>query len=579
VGTVSSIGTNEDWERFFDYIFGGESGYVYSPTKDPETGSFQKYHFQWPQEKAAFFRHIETHTKSREVYYAPALFASRGAEKEDFKGSYFVWCEFDGNAPDAVEGIPEPSLKLQSSTSGHQHWYWKLDGFVYDIDVVESISQKLAYHLGADTGSWNGNRVLRPVGTKHHESGNTVKVLRWDERPSSIADFIGLPDMPIKVVDADDIKTIPLILDVIAKYPWPPEVFKFFKEPTMPKGSRTSALTKLGHFCMELGMTNAETLAVFYHADERWGKFKNRNDRKRRLVDLINYCRARHPVNPVGEEVENRFKVYTFEEFQNTDFQLEWLLPDLLHKKGLFIIGGPPRVGKSQTSLRFAEKMAKCQSFLRWEPTRPIRTLFISMEMPGEELKHFMDIMQMEDTNGLLKENLLIMPLGHSIGLKHKDSQTHLNKVMEKYQPDIVMMDSLGVAISDDMSSDKIVLDTFKYVNESLRNEFGAAVWFIHHPRKEQIGNKKPNKLDDLYGNRYISAAVTSAINLWPVGDEIEVSCLKMRMVKEFQPFRIRRSPTLEFEISSSKMSKDAQIFHADQADNVGMSDGGMVGM
>lgn len=552
---------HEDWERFFDFIYRGETGYVYSPTKDPESGSFQKYHFQWPQEKAAFFRHLENQTKTKEVYYAPALFANRGAEKEDFKGSFFVWCEFDGNAPDNVANIPEPSLKIQSSTSGHQHWYWRIDGFIHDIDVVENISQKLAYYLGADTGSWNGNRVLRPVGTIHHESGKTVQVLRWDERPCSVADFIDLPDLPVKLINEGDIRTVPLVLDVIAKYPWDKEVFEFFREKEMPVGSRTSALTKLGHYCMEMKMTNAETLSIIMSADDRWGKFKNRNDRKRRLLDLINYCRARHSIDPVGEEVASEFKVYTFEEFQNSDFQLEWLFPDFLHKKGLFIMGGPPRVGKSQTSLRFAEKMAKCEPFLIWKPDRPIRTLFVSMEMPAEELKFFLDIMQMSDPNGMLKENFLLMPIGHSIGLRDKDSRLKLNRTIEKWKPDVIMMDSLSAGISDDMSSDKIILDTFKYVNKVLRNELGAAVWFIHHPRKEQVGNKKPSKLDDLYGSRFISASVTSAINLWPSVGEIEVSCLKMRMAKEFQSFRITRTNNLDFEISTSRLSKDAPIF------------------
>lgn len=562
MGTVSSINdTTEEWERFFDYIYGNESGYVYSPTKDPETGSFQKYHFQWPQEKAAFFRHLSIHSKDREVYYGPALFSTRGAEKSDFKGTYFVWCEFDGNAPDSVVDVPEPTLKVQSSKSGNEHWYWKLDGFVQDIEVIEGVSQKLAYHLGADLGSWNGNRVLRPVGTTHHESGKKVTILRWDERPRSIADFVSLPELPVKILDENDIKVIPFVLDVIAKYAWVKEIFDFFKEPTMPKGSRTSALTKLGHYCMEMGMTNAETLSILSSADDRWGKFKNRSDRKKRLIDLINYCRARHPVDPIEEEVEPGLKVYTFSEFQNTDFQLDWLVPDFLHKKGLFVIAGPPGVGKSQLSLRAAEAFSRGKDILGWRAQRPLRSLFVSMEMPAEEVKYFLDVMRMDDEDGMLTENFQIMPLGHSIGLKTKQGQKELDKVMEKYRPDIIMLDSLGIAINDELSSDKVVMDTFDYVNRHLRNEYEAAVWFIHHPRKEQIGNKKPNKLDDLYGSRFITAAATSAIGLWPSGDEIEVNCLKMRMVPEFKPFRMKRKTGIVFERTNTRIGKDTPIF------------------
>lgn len=549
MGTVSSITSYEEWERFFDYIYGDESGWVYSPTKDPESGSFQKYHFMWPTEKAAFFRHLEIHSSTKEVYYGPALYTGRGAEKSDFKGSSVVWCEFDGSAPDSSDTIPEPTLKIQSSTSGHEHWYWKLDGFITDIDIIEDISRRIAYHLGADTGCWNGNRVLRPVDTKHHESDLYVKILRWDERSTGLSDFVGLPEFPSKIVLENDIHFIPQAFDVVAKYPWPTEAMELFKADIVKPG-RSAALAKLGHYCIEVGTTNAEALSLLYHADDRWGKYKRREDRKKTLLDIINYCRAKHPQNPVEEELKPQLKVYTFEEFKNSDFELKWLVPELLHEKGLFMIGGPPAVGKSQVSLRFAEKMAKMEPFLLWKSSRPIKTMFVSMEMPAEELKYFLNIMDMGDKDGLLRENFLIVPLGYSIGgLKNPAAQAMLNEAMEKHRPDIVMMDSLGTAIHDELTSDKVIINSFDYVNKMLRNHFGAAVWFIHHPRKEQIGNKKPNKLDDLYGNRYITTAVTSAINLWKGSTGIEVNCLKMRMIKEFDEFVAKRTGNLDFEI------------------------------
>lgn len=560
MGTASGS-MQDEWERFFGYIFGDQTGWVYSPTKDPDTGNFQQYYFQWPEEKKSFYRHIELNKENREVYYGPALYANRGSEKVDFKGTQFVWCEFDGNAPDSVVDIPEPTLKVKSSVKGHEHWYWKLEGFIDDIAVVESISQKLAYHLGADLGSWNGNRVLRPVGTTNHKRKSEVVALRWDERPVSIADFVSLPKLPIQLLGEDDIRDVPLVLDVIAKYPWDSDNFNFFRETTIQEGHRSAALAKLGHICMEMGMSNAEALCLLYHADDRWGKFKDRSDRKKQLIGIINYCRARHPVNPIKEQVEApKIPVFTFEEFKAIKLKLEWLVPDLLHKKGLFLVAGPPGVGKSQATLRAAEKFARADTWLKWKAERPIRSLFLSMEMPTEELLYFLDIMKMEDKDGQLRENFLISPLGHSIGLGDKKAQADLSRTVEKYQPDVIMMDSFGVAVGDELSSDKVILSTLEYVNKTLRGEFGAAVWFIHHPRKEQIGNKRPNKLDDLYGSRYISAAVTSAVNFWPTGDEIEVSCLKMRMVQQFKPFRIKRSVDIDFKIQAARVGRDVDI-------------------
>ena len=51
----------------------------------------------------------------------------------------------------------------------------------------------------------------------------------------------------------------------------------------------------------------------------------------------------------------------------------------------------------------------------------------------------------------------------------------------------------------------------------------------LHHPRKGQEGNRKPSKLDDLYGSRWIPAGAGSVISLWgQAGDPIvELSHLK----------------------------------------------------
>ncbi len=568
--SVNSLSTTDELARFFDYLYGEQEGFVYSPTKHPEQLTWEQYFFAWPTEKERLIRHVEQYSPTHEVYTGPALFSKRGGEKEDFAGSSFVWAEFDGKIPSSLESVPEPSIKVQSSESDHQHWYWKLDGFITDPDVIEDISQRLAYHLGADLGCWNANRVLRPPGTIHHESSQTVSVLRWDVRNLSITDFIDLPALPVKLVKTSDIKFIPTALDVIAKYGWSTEDFAFFKLPKLAtkegkpegQGHRSAGLAKLGHICMEMGMSNAETLAILLSADDRWGKFAKRKDRKDQLLGIINYCRTRHPVDViVPENEESRLRVFTYEEFMNTEIKVEWLVEGLLHAKGCLSLSGPPGVGKSQLTIRMAEKLAKGETMFKWQVQRPTRTLMVSMEMPHEELKHFMDVMRLKDPDGMMRDNFMIMPIGSSLKLGSKHSQFELNKVIEKFQPEVIMFDSLGVALGDEISSDSLILNTFDYVAQTLRIEFGAACWFIHHHRKAQIGNKKPDKLDDLYGSQYIGAALSTAIGLWPVGSEgkeIEVSCLKLRMSEKFKPFKIKRVPGLDFEIVTDRPSTTA---------------------
>lgn len=549
VGTIHPLGVaTSELEQFFDFMYGDERGFVYSPTKNPVTHAFEQYYFQWPTEKKALLNHVRRYSSTHEVYYGPALFESRDATKESFRGTHVVWAEFDGVLPDSLNGVPHPSVKIQSSTATHQHWYWKLTDFIQDAALAEDISQRITYHLQADLSCWNANRVLRPPGTIHHESALQTTILRWDTQTHDLLAFAKLPELPVKLLGIGDIHAVPETIDVICKYEFVDEAIELFKTKSIQKGERSSATAKMAHFCMEMGMTNAETLSILYNVDDRWGKFKNRTDRKERLLGLINHVRSLHPVDIVERDAESIFRIYNYIEFMATELKIEWVIPDLVHAKGLISISGPPEVGKSQVSLRFAEKIAKGTEFLKWNIPKPMKTIFVSMEMAHEELKFMMETMNITD-HDLLQENLHLMPLGASIKLNNKTAQGELNKVIEKVQPDGIIIDSFGVAVGDDINSEKIIFDTLDYVHRTLRLEYGSFVWFIHHPRKEQIGNKKPNKLDDLYGSRYYGAAISTGIGLWRAGPDIEVSCLKLRLAKKFEPFKIRRTPDLDFKL------------------------------
>lgn len=565
MGSVQELSPYTDLGRFFDTMYGIANGYAYSATKNPETGAFNQYYFSWPKEREKLIAHCIAYTDTVEVYYSPALFKRPGAKKEDFLGTYFVWAEFDGNAPDTISGIPSPSLKVRSSTDRNQHWYWRLDHFETRIDVVEAISQKITYHAEGDLSVWNVNRVLRPPGTKHHESGLLVSEIYRDIKPTPNESFSGLPDIPTSLNQEVDTTNVPSPVLVMMKYPFNQDETDFFITPSMAKGDekkgvkgRSSALTKFAHICIEKGMANVEALSLLLVLDNRWGKFKNRSDQKERLVGIINHVRSRHPVDPITEDLqkEHAFKVYTYDEFINSEIKMEWQVENLLQKKGSLIVTGAPNVGKSQLSLRFAEKAARGQDFLQWKIPKPMKILVISMEMQFEELNFLMKAMDIEQ-NEDLRANLLISAPGHSVKLNDKARQAELNRIIEEFQPDGAIFDSFGMAINDDMSSDKIILETFDYINGTLRDEYGLFTWFIHHNRKAQVGNRKPNKLDDMYGNQYIGANINTGIGLYGTPKGIEVSCLKLRMAKKFNTFLVRRTDKLDFEVLEGFVADD----------------------
>lgn len=575
-GQVTNINPVAELDQFFTAIYKNQTGYAYSPTKNPISEEWCVHFFQWPDQKNELIQHVRNSSSTLEVYYGPALLENPKAEKEDFKGTYFVWAEFDGKLPteEQLKHIPAPTIKVQSSESQNQHWYWQLEYFETNQEALEKLTKKLAYALEGDTGTWNCNRVLRPPATRHHESGKDTVILALNDHTVTIEEFAALPDPPKDVISHTDVDLdkVPQVIDVIAKYPWPDDDFDLFKKKYPKNLDRNVAMTRLGFVGAELGMSNEEILCILLNVDERWKKFYKRPDRVKRLVDIINYVRAKKQEQvddnvSVGDEV----RVYDFVEFLNTEINVSWVVNNLIHDKGSVLITSPPNVGKTQLCLRFAIHSAIGKDFLLWKVDSPRKILFLSLEMDHAELKYLLSHMAENLTTEekrLLQENFLIYPLGAGVILNKKENQAQLCKMIDQYKPAGVIIDSLGVCIGGQISDDKVINELYRFVNRELRVNRDCFVWFIHHDRKAQIGNKKPDDLADVYGSQYITSHARTILHLWDDGDgSIEVKCLKLSLAPKFKTFKIRRTPELDFQIIEDdnvveimeSMSKDVE--------------------
>ncbi len=108
-----------------------------------------------------------------------------------------------------------------------------------------------------------------------------------------------------------------------------------------------------------MGMVDAEIFAIIRNADDRWGKFKDRSDRNRRLSDLIGVVRNKYPegtfaVQPMLEEM---IPVFGLKSLLASTIEIEWVVEGLLQKQGYMLLSGPSGVGKTQFSLQWAIHM------------------------------------------------------------------------------------------------------------------------------------------------------------------------------------------------------------------------------
>lgn len=544
----AKIAYSTEVESFLDILFGDEVGFVYVPTKNPATGHWQKYFFSWPEQRADIVSHMMDATRTKEAYIAPSLFSRMDATKDAWRGTRYVWVDFDGNAPTELpEGIPEPTIKVQSSTAKHEHWYWRLHGFEETQEVIEGLSKRLSYTLGSDRSGWDAVQVFRAPGTIHHDSKRRVRLLKADSATYSIADFLNLVEPPEAVVINTNITELPDLQDIIAKYKWPTDARDLFKKKTQPTGSRSEAMMRMAYHCIEMGMTDEEAYVILMNCDDRWGKYKNRSPENRSKVFLDQIAKARQKK---GIQAEKRLdevrRIVTLEELLDLDFsQVGWWYDNLFAETTLGFIAGDPGVGKSTFMMQMLIDTTIGRDFLGFTNNKTdgvYKTGLFSYEMDAFQLQHFFKDMvpYANDRKEDLIRNMYLDTYGAGIMLDNKKNQQQILDAVDQHEMKFLVFDSLRAVTG---LRDDAIDDFINFVDKDLRKDRGCSVWVIHHNRKPGKGEQKEEQtLADLYGSTSIGASAVSVIGLEKkASNKAKVNALKIRMTKEFDSFKIVR--------------------------------------
>lgn len=548
---------------FVEFLYDGLDGYVYGATKGPDLRpdgrhDFKQKFFAWPSEKDNLVEWITSSTKESEVYISPSVMGKRNATKAAFKEANVVWVEFDGNAPAMDNGYDnKPTLKVVSSSGNHQHVYWKLDEPIRDFQQLEAINHNLAISLGADISGWECVQLLRPIGSINHGLGKDrkampVTLLEKRDYTHSANDFDIVIDLPSETeAESEFIAGSIDITDLVLRYPWTDTGIRLFKE-THP-ADRSNALMSLAYEVAEMGMSEAEVFAIIQHADDRWGKFKNREDGNKRLAQIVRIARQKYPLQENAAFNGEYPMAFGYRAFLDADIQVEWVVPGMILKDSYNLLTGPSGVGKTQLTMRWAIALALGKPFLGFDVPNPMKVMVLSLEMGHASLKVFaehMDKSLTEEEKDLLEKNLIILPYGEPWFLDKEEGQRALNQMIEVFQPEGLFVDSIGSATSGSISQEEPVKALMAY-NDHIRKKYGMFTWFIHHMRKASGENKNPNAQDDVYGNQYLVNRADAVQSVFKSNDGKNVLTIKqqkMRLSELPPPFKIMRTEHLDFE-------------------------------
>lgn len=505
-------------EHFCETLFGSDTGYVYSPVKDPKIeDNWIPYFFKWPVQAERLYKHVRNSSRSQEVYLAPALFGSRKVSAESFISTRSIWTEFDGETPKNLKGLPEPTIRIQSSDPGHEHWYWILEESLNDASLLELILKKVAYSLDADKSVRDVTQVLRPPTTIHHDSGKVVSRLTEFGATVLPDDFAHIKEPAVAKVEITK-DSLPDPEWVIALHAWNPDTFDLFQKPEIPAGLRSTCLTRLAFDCSEMGMADSEIAAILLHADNRWKKYSNRKDQLERLIGIIRHVRTKKASEPKSDKTHDEVTTLGFADFLRTNIRIEWILEGFIPVAGQAILFGEAGCGKTSLSLRTAMAVALGKNYLTWKTLSKRRNLFVSAEMPHEELSEFFSDMRLDASlSSYLQESLFVFPLGHGFPLNHKKNQALLLEQIDKYKIEVVWIDSLSVVAGGSTSDDKTIVQLNEWVNRQIRVKRRCAVVYIHHPRKPDKltgGFAQARLLGDLYGSPFIGANALTVVGM-----------------------------------------------------------------
>ena len=194
------------------------------------------------------------------------------------------------------------------------------------------------------------------------------------------------------------------------------------------------------------------------------------------------------------------------------------------------MIAGPDGVGKTTLGQRIALSRAGIgEPSLLGSPIRRSakRVLYVAADRPRQAARS-MHRMVSDDDRQLLTERVIVWKGALPFDLVREPAR--LATWIASLDCDTAVVDCLK-DVAPNLSSE----ETGQAVNTAMQACMAAGIelTILHHQRKAQGENKRPNTLADIYGSRWLTAGCGSVLMLWGEAGDPIVECLHLKPADE----------------------------------------------
>ncbi len=486
-----------------------------------------------------------------DVYYGvcPRSAAQkRAASQQDIKRGNMVWVDLDtGNkkpyksfeeALSAIKKFPiKPTCVVRSGHGAHAYWHFKklisFDSYEGCMGLrIRRVLKGLATALNGDKVHDLGRIMRLPATLNYKEPKSECRVTEFSDSVYSLEEFkryeipvsegaedidleegIDLSDVfsnirtkraAISAVESlvvlSDVKKMILDGDLQTEagkdHTRSGRDFKIVRSLVLPFGRRKEPYN--------LRTIAAIFLCRYYGCSDRAlerGENDTVLDLKRCYRKAWNEREISSSENHANERSTIAIELPTnLEDLLTCEFEEDDMLISggILPKRGILLIAGDPKVGKSTLTSQMCLDLVSGNPFLReFAIEHPVKVLYIFSEgsKRGLQKLYQSQLIGVRASGIRIDENSkrhLFIYNGIGLSLKRKEGIKRIMQLIKKYNIDVVVLDPISLFFDGNLNKSEIVIQLIRKI-QHVAAECGTSFVIVHHYRKpREKGNDQP---------------------------------------------------------------------------------------